>query len=283
MNQGNTVRTGWVTAAALAVGLAAATTTPAVAQDDPGAVLDRIRDSGVLRVPVMIGEEPGYIRDPDTGAWDGFYIAYAEGIAGVLDVDLELVETTWGNLAADFQAGRLDLALGLNPNPNRGLVVDYLSVPLFTDAWAIVATDAFEASTWADLDSADVTLVAQAGSTMQVVAEAITPNATLTIVETRPLGVLELQAGRADAMLLAIFDAIRVQGEIGGQIIVPEPMLRNPATIGVAREPGNAGYINWLTNWVNQQRSLGLAQGTLREYFEAHGVDMSALPPNFSF
>ena len=60
-------------------------------------------------------------------------------------------------------------------------------------------------------------------------------------------------------------------------------MLRNPATIGIRREDGNQGYMNWLTNWVHQQRALGLAQGKLNKAFEEHGIDLSVLPAEFSF
>ena len=118
---------------------------------------------------------------------------------------------------------------------------------------------------------------------MQVVAEALTPKANIIVVEDRPLGLMELQANRADAMILAVFDAIDVSKAINGQIVLPSPMLLNPATIGVRREEGNEGYENWLTNWVNQQRALGLAQGKLRKAFEARGIDLSVLPAEFNF
>ena len=250
---------------------------------DPNLVLDRIRKSGELRVPVMVGEEPGYVRDRATGAWGGFYMEWANEIAGILNVKVVPVETTWGNLAADFQANKIDIALGLNPNPKRGLVVDYLNVPLFTDAWAIVTKTGFTKKTWTELNDPAVRIVVQKGGTMQVVAEALTPKATIIPVEDRPLGLMELQAGRADVMILAVFDAIEVSKQIKGQIILPSPMLLNPATIGVRREEGNEGYENWLTNWVNQQRALGLAQGKLKKTFEKHGIDLSVLPPEFSF
>ena len=198
---------------------------------DPNLVLDRIRKSGELRVPVMIGEEPGYIRDRNTGAWSGFY----------------------------------------------------LSVPLFTDAWAIVTKPGFTKKTWAELNDPSVRIVVQKGGTMQVVAEALTPKANIIVVEDRPLGIMELQANRADAMILAVFDAIDVSKAINGQIVLPSPMLLNPATIGMRREEGNEGYENWLTNWVNQQRALGLAQGKLRKAFEARGIDLSVLPAEFNF
>lgn len=270
-------------AAAAGLMLMATSAVQPAAAADPNLVLDRIRDSGELRVPVMIGEEPGYIRDRQSGEWGGFYMEWANEIADILGVEAVPVETTWGNLAADFQANKIDIAFGLNPNPQRGLVVDYLSVPLFTDAWAIVTKDGFEKTTWAELNDPSVRLVVQKGGTMQVVAEALTPKAEIIPVEERPLGVMEIQAGRADAMIVAIFDAVQIAKQIDGEVVLPEPVLRNPATIGLRREEGNEGYENWLTNWVNQQRALGLAQGKLRKAFEEHGIDLSMLPNTFSF
>ncbi|WP_199698978.1 transporter substrate-binding domain-containing protein [Oleomonas cavernae] len=250
---------------------------------DPNATLDRIKSSGVLKFPVMVGEEPGYIKDPATGNWSGFYVDWATDIATLLGVKVEPVETTWGNLAADFQANKIDIVFGLNPNPKRGLVVDYLNAPLFTDAWAIVAKKGFEKRTWAELNDPSVRIVVQKGGTMQVIAEALTPKAQIIPVEERPLGVLEIQANRADVMILAVFDAIQVQKQINGEVILPKPMLLNPAMIGIKREDGNEGYANWLVNWVNQQRALGLAQGKLHAAFEKAGIDLSVLPTEFSF
>jgi polar amino acid transport system substrate-binding protein len=274
-------RSSLMALAAMLILLLAGSVTAAFA--DPNGTLDRIRKSGVLKVPVMVGEEPGYIKDPATGKWSGFYVDWANDIAAILGVKTQEVETTWGNLAADFQANKVDIAFGLNPNPKRGLVVDYLNAPLFTDAWAIVAKKGFAKKTWAELNDPSVRIVVQKGGTMQVVAEAMTPKAQIIPVEERPLGVLELQANRADVMILAIFDAIQVQKQLNGVVILPKPMLLNPATIGVKREDGNEGYENWLTNWVQQQRALGLAQGKLHQAFEKAGIDLSVLPPDFSF
>lgn len=268
----------------LALVLALATAlTASQAMADPNKTLDRIKASGVLRFPVMVGEEPGYVKDPATGNWSGFYMDWADDIAGLLGVKVQPVETTWGNLAADFQANKIDLVFGLNPNPKRGLVVDYLNAPLFTDAWAVVAKKGFEKKSWAELNDPSVRIVVQKGGTMQVVAEAMTPKAQIIPVEERPLGVLEMQANRADVMILAIFDAIQVQKQINGVVILPKPMLLNPAMIGIKREDGNEGYANWLVNWVNQQRALGLAQGKLHAAFEKAGIDLSVLPAEFSF
>lgn len=270
--------------AALTIGLGLlAAPIAASADDNPSAVIDQIRASGVLKVPVMTGEEPGYIKDPATGQWSGFYYEFLGEIATQLGVKLEPVETTWGNLAADFQSNKIDIAIGVNPNPKRGLVVDYLWEPLFTDAWAVLTPPGKPVKTWAELNSADKTVVVQKGSTMQVVAEALLPKAKITPVEDRGLALMELQAGRADGVVLSILDALQITNQKIGNVSLPEPILRNPATLAVARKPGNAGYINFLTNWILQERSLGLAQGKLARSWEARGIDLSILPAGFSF
>lgn len=271
-----------LTAASLCLSLMAAPSM-AQAQDNPSAVLDQIRSSGVLKVPVMVGEEPGYIKDPSTGNWSGFYYEFLGDIAKELGVKLQPIETTWGNLAADFQSNKIDIAIGVNPNPKRGLVVDYLWEPLFTDAWAVLTPKGKPVATWDSLNNSSKTVVVQKGSTMQIVAEALLPKAKVTPVEDRNLALLELQAGRADAVVFAVFDALQITNRDIGAVSVPEPILRNPATIAVARKPGNAGYINFLTNWIQQQRSLGLAQGKLNRAWEARGIDLSILPNGFSF
>jgi len=269
-------------ALALGAGLAVAAQT-AAAQDNPSAVIDQIRSSGELKIPVMVGEEPGYIKDPKTGAWSGFYVDFLTDVADQLGVKVVPVETTWGNLAADFQSNKIDVAIGVNPNPKRGLVVDYLWEPLFTDAWAVFGPKGKPIATWAELNTPEKTVVVQKGSTMQIVAQAILPKANITVVEDRNLAIMELQAGRADAMIQSVFDCMQIANKVPGEVSVPEPMLRNPATLAVARKPGNAGFINFLTNWVQQQRSLGLAQGRLAKAFEGQGIDLSFLPGNFSF
>jgi polar amino acid transport system substrate-binding protein len=269
-------------AASLSLGLLAGPHA-VVAQENPSAVLDEIRSSGVLKVPVMVGEEPGYIKDPSSGEWSGFYYEFLGEIATELGVKLEPVETTWGNLAADFQSNKIDIAIGVNPNSKRGLVVDYLWEPLFIDAWAVLNPKGKPVKTWEELNTPEKTVVVQKGSTMQIVAEALLSKATITPVEDRNLALLEMQAGRADAVILAVFDAIQITNKDIGEVSLPEPVLRNPATLAVARKAGNAGYINFLTNWVLQQRSLGKAQGKLAKTWEARGIDLSVLPAGFSF
>jgi polar amino acid transport system substrate-binding protein len=250
---------------------------PTVAED-PFAVINRIKHSGTLNFPVMLSEEPGYIKDPRTGEWSGFYVDFGKQIAGLLGVKVNFVETTWGNLAADFQASKIDLAIGLNPNPQRGLVVDYIPGSIVEGIWGIIARPGFEPKTWRDLDRKEVRIAVQQGSTMQVIAEAVIPNATAVIVPTRDQAILEMQSQRVDAILLSDQDVAQLHAQGIGKAIVPMPVLRNPMTIGIRREAGNEGYANFLANWMSQQNALGLACSRITQYMLKRHIDMSVVP-----
>ncbi len=232
----------------------------------------------MLRYPVMSGEEPDFIKDPATGEWSGFYPDWGRQIAELLQVKIEFVETTWGNLSADFQTGRLDLAFGVNPNPKRGLVVDYVLEPIVEGVWTILARDGFDAKTWRELNKPEVRLAAQSGSTMQVIAETMAPLATLVLVKNRDQAVLEMRSGRIDAIVLADQNAAQLHKAGIGKAIVPTPVLRNPMMTAVARKDGNQGFINLLANWSMQQRTLGLSCALITKYMTQRGIDLSVVP-----
>jgi polar amino acid transport system substrate-binding protein len=252
-------------------------TVPARA-DDPSLVLNRIKESGKLKFPVMGSEEPGYIKDPRTGEWTGFYVDWGKDIANLLGVKLEYVETTWGNLAADFQSGKVDLAVALNPNPRRGLVVDYVHGAIVEGIWALAARPDYAPKTWREMDTKEARIAVQKGSTMQVIAESVIPKATIVVVPTRDQAILELQSGKVDAIILADQDAALLDSKGLGKAVVPTPVLRNPATIGIRREAGNEGYANFLANWMSQQNSLGLSCSRITRYMLERGIDMKVVP-----
>jgi polar amino acid transport system substrate-binding protein len=251
---------------------------PAAHATDPSLVINEIKQRGVLHYPVMSGEEPDFIKDPATGEWSGFYPDWGRQIADLLQVKIEFVETTWGNLAADFLAGRLDLAFGVNPNPKRGLVVDYVLEPIVEGVWTVLARDGFEPKSWRDLNKPEVRLVAQSGSTMQVIAETMAPQASIVLVKNRDQAVLELRSGRADAIVLADQNAAQLHKAGIGHAIVPVPVLRNPMMTAVPRKDGNQGFINLLANWSMQQRTLGLSCALITKYMAQRGIDLSVVP-----
>jgi polar amino acid transport system substrate-binding protein len=93
------------------------TTTAAMADS----TVDQIRARGVLRIPAILNEVPYFNKDPRTGEWNGFVIDMANDIAEMLDVKLEVVESSWANAILDVQSGKVDLAFAVTEKPKRAL------------------------------------------------------------------------------------------------------------------------------------------------------------------
>src|SRR5215831_10279298 len=98
-----------LTTVALA-GAAIAASSSAKADTAPTSTLDRIKKNGVLRVAVIVGQEPYFHKDLATGQWSGACIEMANDIATKLGAKVETLESTWGNQILDLQSDKIDLA-----------------------------------------------------------------------------------------------------------------------------------------------------------------------------
>ena len=48
----------------------------------------------------MAEAPPLPVRDPKTGEWASYFLGVMNGLAESIDVEIEVVETTWGNKVA---------------------------------------------------------------------------------------------------------------------------------------------------------------------------------------
>src|SRR5438105_5957389 len=154
-----------LTAVALA-SVAAASFEPAVAETAAGgSTLEQIRRTGVLRVAVIVGQEPYFHKDLPTGAWTGACIDMANDIAAKLSAKVETVESTWGNQILDLQGNKIDLAFAVNPTPERALVIDF-STPILVHSFTVITRKGFaKPLTWEEINKPDVKIAVDIGST----------------------------------------------------------------------------------------------------------------------
>src|SRR5262249_4916089 len=99
--------------------------------------LERIKRTGILRIAVIVGQEPYFHKDLPTGQWSGACIDMANDIASKLNAKIEVVESTWGNQILDLQGGKIDLAFAVNPTPERALVIDF-STPILVHSFTVI-------------------------------------------------------------------------------------------------------------------------------------------------
>src|SRR5688572_28665350 len=88
------------------VGALAATTlsltSPARAQG--GNTFDRVMAAKKIRLGAVAAAQPWFFKDQAAGKWGGQFFDIGSALAADMDVQLELVETTWGNAVLDLQA-----------------------------------------------------------------------------------------------------------------------------------------------------------------------------------
>ena len=124
--------------------------------------IDEIRERGTLRMAGILNEDPYFAKDPRTGEWRGFAVAMARDIAETMGVELEVVESSWGNSILDVQSGKVDLALVLTALPKRALSIHFSS-PTYYNSFVIVSPKAeLSGKSWAELNDASYTIAVDA-------------------------------------------------------------------------------------------------------------------------
>lgn len=139
----NLFRTTMLLAMILAVVavLQPADNTPVVdAQSGGESTLDRVNDSGVVRIGIRFDNPPlSYINED--GDWVGFDVDLANEIADRLDVEIEQVRVDEVTRISFLQEGQIDLAVAsMNHTRSRDDAVDF-SITYFWDSQTFLVRD----------------------------------------------------------------------------------------------------------------------------------------------
>ena len=189
----------WGVAALAASCLAGA----ALAQTPDQTTWDRINSTKTLRVGAVAGAPPNYQKNLATGEWSGIMVDLAKDLAAKLNVKLVVTETTWGNSVLDLQTNKLDIFFGLNPTPQRREVIDF-TVPLYQNAFTLIAKKGFEAKTWDELNKPEVTIAVDVGSSYDNLVTAMYDKAKILRFEKSNDATMAVQTGRADVQPLVV-------------------------------------------------------------------------------
>ena len=246
--------------------------------------IEEIRTRGVLRVAGIPTEAPYFVRDVRTGEWSGFVVEMAADMAGVLGVELEMVESTWANSILDVQSGRVDLAFALTALPTRALAVSF-SEPTYYNSFVIVSpNEALATATWADLNSPNYTIAVDTGSAQDNIARQYLPNANVLRFATRDEAVIAVATGRADAIINTVLNGMvmRERNPAIGNVYVPEPRLSSPSVIGINHNADDV-FKDFVSAWANFNRRMGNNQTWIVKSLEPFGITLDDMPVGFGF
>ena len=143
-----------------------------------------------------------YIDENGKDVIGGFDVDIANEIADALGVDLVIQEMDFDALVAALPAGKVDLVIsGMNPTEERAKVVDFSEIYYNSKHGILVRSeDADKFKTFKDLEGVKVGV--QLGSTQEQIAKAEIPNVDLQQLANVNNLILELKAGKVDAIVM---------------------------------------------------------------------------------
>ena len=168
-------------------------------------LLETIQENGKVVVGMSADYAPyefHYIDENGKDVIGGFDVYIANEIANAIGVELVIQEMDFDALVAALPAGKIDLVVsGMNPTEERAKVVDFSEIYYNSQHGILVRSeDVDKYKTFADLEGAKVG--AQLGSTQEQIARSEVPNADLQLLNNVNNLILELKAGKVDAVIM---------------------------------------------------------------------------------
>ncbi|MEO9819840.1 MAG: transporter substrate-binding domain-containing protein [Paracoccaceae bacterium] len=252
------------------------TTSPVTAQET--STWEQIQESGKLRIGVTQAP-PWFSKNPATGEWDsGLGITIGQNMADTLGVELEVVEVTWGTAVAALQSNKIDAMPVLDPKPDRAVSVAFPSNPLLYISLAVLANEDLAASTWAELNNADVSIAVPQGSSMDSYVTANLPNADIQRFPDNGASIAAFQSGRVDAVSLFHPPLLAAHKKLGrGQLVIPTPAFSSPTSVAV-RQEADQRFLNWVNTSIFYWYETGRTQGWYADFLTEFGLDPKASP-----
>ncbi len=168
-------------------------------------LLATIQEKGKVVVGMSADYAPyefHYINENGEDVIGGFDVDIANEIASALGVELVIQEMDFDALVAALPAVKIDLVIsGMNPDEERAKVVDFSEIYYNSQHGILVRSeDVDKYKTFADLEGEKVGV--QLGSTQAKIAETEIPNVDLQQLANVNNLILELKAGKVDAIVM---------------------------------------------------------------------------------
>lgn len=258
---------------------AAALPGQASAQVAGESTLERIRRTGELRVSILAGEAPFYIKDVAAGVWEGAGMLMARDIAKALDAELTIIEGSNATSIADVQTNKADLAFPFNQSPQRALAVRFTDT-LYTQGIVCVSSSRLTGSTWEDLNRPEIKLATVIGGLADTLARRYSPLAETTAYKTRDDAIVAAQAGRADAFIVAMMQGwgIRAKFPALSQVtVLQQPSLNLQSCIAIPKDD-DYEWRDFLNAWIQSVRGSKQTTEWILQGFEKIGLARKDVP-----
>ncbi len=230
--------------------------------------LMEIQKRGKLR----IGLEPGYMPFELTnqkGEIIGFDIDIAKRMAKAMGVKLEIVSTPFDGIIPALLTDKFDIIIsGMTLTQKRNLSINFAFPYISVGQSIFVNNNVKGIKSYKDLNDAKYTVASKLGTTGEQAVKRLIPKAKYISYETEQEGVMEVVSGKIDAFVydLPFMSAAYIQRAEGKVYHLDQPFTYEPLAWGIRR--GDADFLNWLNNFMNQIRQDGTYDKIYAKWFE---------------
>jgi polar amino acid transport system substrate-binding protein len=247
---------------------AAAVSAPAQAASE-SPILSRILSSGTLRVGMSGGQPPLNFRSK-SGELMGLEVDMAGALAGLMNLELKIVEKPFSELLGALAAGKVDLVIsGLTITPERNTKSAFVG-PYFLSGKSILtrSTSLAQVDETEDLNQSGLKFAALEGSTSQQFVESRLPKASLVTTPNYDEAVKllladEVSAVVADREIVTLTAFLHPKERLA---TLPETLTIEP--IGIAVPPGDVLLVNYLENAMDALEASGFMSAARARWLE---------------
>tara|TARA_Y100000590_G_scaffold118386_1_gene135464 strand:+ start:1421 stop:2188 length:768 start_codon:yes stop_codon:yes gene_type:complete len=228
--------------------------------------LDKILDSGELKVGTTGDWDPMTIKDPATNKYKGFDIDVMNELAKDMGVKITFVPTEWKTIVAGITSNRYDISTSVTKTPKReevaGFTISYYkygTVPL------VLKKNLKKFSTWDSLNNKSVTIATTLGTSQEEKAKEFFPKSKLKSVEAPARDFQEVLAGRADGNITSSTEANKLIITYPQLAIVPDGE-KNPAFLAMMVNKDDQVWKDYVNKWIKNKKSSGFFDKLLAKY-----------------
>ena len=246
-----------------------------------------LQTKGRIRIGTQEDNPPFSVKNPATGKWDGFDVAYGREIAKAIfgesddpDKNIEYVAVTSATRIPSLTDNKVDVIIKtFTINEDRKKQIDFTDVYFRTGQRILVKKDNTSIKEAADL--AGKTVCAQRGSTSEKnISDATSNSARLLLLDSYPACLLALQQGQADAVSTDETILFGLAGKDPNTKLVGKYFSTELYGIGVKKSVGGdrTGFVDFLNRTQVAMITTGVWATLYEKYISPVSFDKKRTP-----
>ncbi|MEZ5932211.1 MAG: transporter substrate-binding domain-containing protein [Alphaproteobacteria bacterium] len=229
---------------------------PLAAQE--GSRLQKILESGTLRVGTTGDFNPMSFKDPGSNEYQGFDIDVAKQFAADMEVEIEFVPTDWKTLVNGVVADKYDLTTSASLSMARAKVAGYSDAYVeFGTVPMTLKANVEKFDGWDSINNGDTAVAVTLGTVFEAQARDYFPNAQIVSVEAPARDYQEVLAGRAMVSITSNVEAASLIKTYPELTVIPVDEARSRRPGAFLLDQGDQIWINYVNHWIDLKTTEG--------------------------